>query len=257
VADWGSEKFREVLEKEYLGRALPDCTTEFTTPAHRDHIGVEQQLDGNVAIGATTRSGRTSGTDLTGLADLAVSVGSPGVSLTAQQGVIVRGVAPQRAEQVIDGLSALNLAARPSAFQRGTMACTGIEFCKLAIVETKARAEGIRKDLEHRLPDFDTPITINVNGCPNSCARFQVADIGFKGIVTRAADGSDQEAFQVHLGGQLGTNAAFGRKFRGLKVTADEASDYAERVLTGFLERREGEESFASYVVRAEESWLL
>jgi len=137
------------------------------------------------------------------------------------------------------------------------MACTGIEFCKLAIVETKGRAESIRKDLEQRLPDFDTPITINVNGCPNSCARFQVADIGFKGIVTRGEDGSDQEAFQIHLGGQLGADAAFGRKFRGLKVTADEASDYAERVLRGFVERREADESFAKYVVRAEEAWLL
>ena len=83
-------------------------------------------------------------------------------------------------------LRRLGLEARPSAFHRGTIACTGIEFCKLAIVETKGRAESIRLELEQRLPDFDTPITINVNGCPNSCARFQVADIGFKGIVQKA-----------------------------------------------------------------------
>ncbi len=76
---------------------------------------------------------------------------------------------------------------------------------------------------------------------------------------TKQADGSfaDEEAFQIHLGGQLGSEAAFGRKFRGLKVTADEASDYAERVLTGYVERREADESFANYVVRAEESWLM
>ncbi len=107
------------------------------------------------------------------------------------------------------------------------------------------------------MPEFDTPITINVNGCPNSCARFQVADIGFKGIVTRGADGGDQEAFQVHLGGQMGAEAGFGRKFRGLKVPADEAPDYAERVLRGYLERRDEGETFAAYVARAEESWLL
>jgi sulfite reductase (ferredoxin) len=111
------------------------------------------------------------------------------------------------------------------------------------------------------LPDFDTPITINVNGCPNSCARFQVADIGFKGIVqkVRQPDGSflDAEAFQIHLGGQLGAEAAFGRKFRGLKVTATEAPDYAERILTGYQQRRAAGESFASYVSRAEEDWLL
>jgi len=115
--------------------------------------------------------------------------------------------------------------------------------------------------LERRLPDFDTPITINVNGCPNACARFQVADIGFKGVVAkvRQEDGSfvDADAFQVHLGGQLGAEASFGRKFRGLKVTAAEAPEYVERILTGYLQRRTEDESFASYVSRAEEDWLL
>ena len=148
------------------------------------------------------------------------------------------------------------MSVRPSAFLRGTIACTGIEFCKLALVETKGRAETIRQELEKRLPDFDTPITINVNGCPNSCARFQVADIGFKGMVQKGPDG-DQDAFQVHLGGVMGENAEFGRKFRGLKVTAEEAPDYAERVLRGYLARREEGESFATYVLRAEEAWLL
>ena len=95
-----------------------------------------------------------------------------------------------------------------------------------------------------------------MNGCPNSCARFQVADIGFKGMVQKGRTATS-DAFQVHLGGQMGTEAEFGRKFRGLKVTAEEAPDYAERVLRGFLERRTDGESFAAYVTRAEEEWLL
>ena len=94
-----------------------------------------------------------------------------------------------------------------------------------------------------------------MNGCPNSCARFQVADIGFKGVVAKGPDG-DQDAFQVHLGGVMGENAEFGRKFRGLRVTAEEAPEYAERVLRGYLARREPDESFAAYVLRAEEDWL-
>jgi sulfite reductase (ferredoxin) len=106
------------------------------------------------------------------------------------------------------------------------------------------------------MPDFDTPVTIHVNGCPNSCARFQVADIGFKGVVHKGPNG-DEDAFQVHLGGVMGENAEFGRKFRGLKVTAEEAPDYAERVLRGYLARREPGESFAEYVLRAEEAWLI
>ena len=259
LADWGVERFREVLEKEYLGRALPDGPEPDTSPAHRDHVGIEAQRDGLCSVGATTKAGRASGSALSEVANLARSIGPRDgrVRLTAQQGVVVLDVPPDRVEETADRLSELGLAVRPSAFHRGTIACTGIEFCKLAIVETKARAEVIRTELEQRLPDFNTPITINVNGCPNSCARFQVADIGFKGIVTRGANGVDQEAFQVHLGGQLGSRAAFGRKFRGLKVTAAEAPEYAERVLRGYLERRTEGETFATYVSRAEEAWLL
>ncbi|HJQ44312.1 MAG TPA: nitrite/sulfite reductase, partial [Jatrophihabitantaceae bacterium] len=256
MADWGPAKFREVLETEYLGRALPDGPAPERSPAHRDHIGVEQQSDGLLAIGATTRSGRTSGAALRELAAIADRYGKGRVRLTAQQGVVVLDVPADSEVSVVDELELLGYSVRPSMFKRGTIACTGIEFCKLALVETKVRAEAIREEMEKRLPEFDTPITINVNGCPNSCARFQVADIGFKGMVQKGPDG-DEEAFQVHLGGQMGTEAEFGRKFRGLKVTAQEAPDYIERVLRGYLERREGGEAFASYVSRADEAWLL
>ncbi len=257
LADWGPQRFREVMEKEYLHFALPDGPALANSPANRDHVGITELRDGTVAVGATTKAGRTSGPALHALADLADSHGDGRISTTAQQGVVVLGVPAERAESLMDALELIGLSARPSAFSRGTIACTGIEFCKLAIVETKARAEHIRTELDARLPGFDTPITINVNGCPNSCARFQVADIGFKGIIARDAQGNDAEAFQIHLGGQLGSEAAFGRKFRGLKVTADEAPDYAERVLRGYLDRREGDETFAGYVNRADESWLL
>jgi sulfite reductase (ferredoxin) len=252
MADWGPEKFREVLEKEYLGRALPDGPAPDQSPTHRDHIGVEEQVDGRFAIGGTTKSGRTSGTTLRELAELSDRHAKGRVRLTAQQGVVVLDVPADAIETVVAEMDQLGYAVRPSAFRRGTIACTGIEFCKLALVETKQRAESVRTELERRLPDFDTPITINVNGCPNSCARFQVADIGLKGMAV-----GDSETFQVHLGGQMGTEAEFGRKFRGLKVTAEEAPDYIERVLNGYLERREGGEAFASYVSRADEAWLL
>jgi sulfite reductase (ferredoxin) len=256
VADWGTEKFREVLEKEYLGRALPDGPPPDASPAHRDHVGVEPQVDGLSSVGASTKSGRTSGAALNAVAELADRYGRGRVRTTPQQGIVVLDVAERDVDALAAELDAVGLAVRPSAFRRGTIACTGIEFCKLAIVETKARAEVIRGELEQRMPDFDTPITVNVNGCPNSCARFQVADIGFKGIVTRGPDGTDQEAFQVHLGGQMGSQAGFGRKFRGLKIPAEEAPDYAERILRGYVERREEGETFAAYVSRADEAWL-
>jgi sulfite reductase (ferredoxin) len=257
LADWGTEKFRQVLQDEYLHRALPDGPPPPASPAHRDHTGVRPLGNGLFSVGATTRSGRTSGTALRHLAELADNFGGGAVALTAQQGIVVLDVPAQHTEPLSAELELLDLTVRPSAFLRGTIACTGIEFCKLALVETKGRADTIRQELEKRLPDFDTPVTINVNGCPNSCARFQVADIGFKGMVTRDEDGEYQDAFQVHLGGQMGSEAEFGRKFRGLKVSAEEAPDYAERVLRGYLERREPAESFAAYVTRADEAWLL
>ncbi|MGI8760617.1 MAG: nitrite/sulfite reductase [Jatrophihabitantaceae bacterium] len=256
LADWGPEKFRDVLQTEYLARVLPDGPPPAASPPHRDHTGVILQRDGLLSVGATTRSGRTSGTALREVAELAERLGSGRVALTAQQGLVVLDVAERDTGAVVDELELLEFSVHPSAFHRGTIACTGIEFCKLALVETKGRADTIRRELEKRLPDFDTPITINVNGCPNSCARFQIADIGFKGMVQMGADG-DVEAFQVHLGGQLGADADFGRKFRGLKVTAAQAPDYAERVLRGYLQRRRDGETFAGYVTRAEEEWLL
>ena len=133
------------------------------------------------------------------------------------------------------------------------MACTGIEFCKLAIVETKANASRLVAELEDRLPTFDRPLSIHVNGCPNSCARIQVADIGLKGMLVTDADGTQSEGFQVHLGGELGL---LGRKPRGLKVSAAELPDYVERVLGRFADQHEPGETFASWAQRADEEAL-
>ncbi len=160
-------------------------------------------------------------------------------------------VPDENLEQVVTELEAEDLRVRPSVFRRGTMACTGLEFCKLAIVETKARAVDIYGELERRLPDFSEQLTINVNGCPNSCARFQTADIGLKGSIV---DG--EEGFQVHLGGRLGEEAGFGRKSRGLKVTGDGAVDYIERLLKNFEADRADGERFATWARRADEERL-
>ena len=257
MADWGPERFRQVLETEYLRAALPDGPAP-AAPANeqRDHVGVTAQLDGLFAVGFAPRAGRIPGTVLGKLADLADDYGDGRIATTAQQKLVILDVPEDRVEGLIAALDDYDLQVRPSVFRRGTMACTGIEFCKLAIVETKGRADDLYRELEKRLPDFDEPITINVNGCPNSCARFQTADIGFKGSIVRDAEGSQVEGFQIHLGGHLGVGAAFGRKFRGLKVTADELADYVERVLRTYVDKREPGERFAGYVARADESWL-
>jgi sulfite reductase (ferredoxin) len=258
MADWGPEKFRQVLQDEYLHEPLPDGPAP--APAkhdQRDHVGVAKQKDGANAVGFALRTGRISGSLLTRIADLADEHGNGRIRTTTQQKMVILDVPDEHVEPLVTALAEHDLLVRPSAFRRGTMACTGLEFCKLAIVETKQHAQDLYAELEKRLPEFDEPIGINVNGCPNSCARFQTADIGFKGSMVRDASGEMVEGFQVHLGGHLGVSASFGRKFRGHKVTKAETADYCERVLRGYLERREPGERFAAYVARADEAWLL
>ncbi len=261
VADWGQEKFREVLEKEYLGYALPDGPAPASPPhGTRDHVGVHQQRDGNYYVGFAPAVGRLSADALDVIAGLAGRYGSGRVRTTAEQKMVILDVPADRTEDLVEELDQAGLPARPSAFRRHTMACTGIEFCKLAIVETKARAADLIAELERRLPDFDAPVTINVNGCPNSCARIQTADIGLKGSLVTGPDGTQVEGFQVHLGGSLnggdGTGSGFGRKLRGLKTTAEDLPDYVERVLRRFEAAREPGESFAAWTVRATEQEL-
>jgi sulfite reductase (ferredoxin) len=252
VSDWGVEKFREVLEKEYLGETLPDGPAPAPPPpGGRDHVGVHRQQDGNYYVGVAPHVGRTSGTQLWQVADLAETYGSGTIRTTTEQKLLILDIPERSLPGLLADLEAADLQARPDVFRRGTMACTGIEFCKLAIVETKGRARDLYTELARRLPDFDTPVTINVNGCPNSCARFQIADIGLKGSIV---DG--QEGFQVHLGGSLGTDPSFGRKLRGLKVTSDGVTDYVERLLRNYQADRADGEPFSTWVRRADEGLL-
>ncbi|GHJ61032.1 ferredoxin--nitrite reductase [Nocardioides sp. OK12] len=256
VSDWGVEKFREVLENEYLHRRLVDCESPQTPRAHRDHIGVHDQVDGLKYVGVAPVVGRISGTTLVELADVIEEFGLAGARLTAYQKIVLLGADPARIEDLVARLDAIGLSARPSGWRQNTMACTGIEFCKLAIVDTKNRARDLVAELEQRLPDLDVPISINVNGCPNACARTQVADIGLKGqLVTH--EGAQVEGFQVHLGGATGLGANFGRKLRAHKVTSAGLGDYVVNVVSHYLLDRTGPtEPFADWVARADEARL-
>ncbi|MFD4140017.1 MULTISPECIES: nitrite/sulfite reductase [unclassified Streptomyces] len=257
VADWGAEKFRQVLEDEYLNRKLIDGPApEQPVSQWRDHVGVHRQQDGRFYVGFAPRVGRVDGATLTKIAEVAEAHGSGRLRTTVEQKMIVLDVTEDQVESLVAGLEALDLRVTPSPFRRGTMACTGIEFCKLAIVETKARGASLIDELERRMPEFDQPITININGCPNACARIQVADIGLKGQLVLDDDGNQVEGYQVHLGGALGLESGFGRKVRGLKVTSDELPDYVERVLGRFQAEREDGERFAAWAARASEEAL-
>lgn len=256
VADWGIEKFRKVLETEYLERRLIDLEAPEVPTTPVDHVGVHRQNDGRYYVGVASAVGRISGTLLNQVADIVEAHGSQRVATTPMQKLVVLDVEEDRVESLVAALAEIGLQARPSAWRQNTMACTGIEYCKLAIVETKQRGIDLVNELEQRVPDLDTPITVNINGCPNSCARIQTADIGLKGQLVLDENGDQVEGFQVHLGGALGLQAGFGRKIRAHKVTGAQLPDYVERLTRGFLKERDHDESFAHWVARADEEAL-
>jgi sulfite reductase (ferredoxin) len=259
VKDWGVQKFREVLETEYLKRPLIDGPAPAQVPHNIDHVGVQKLKSGLNAVGVAPIAGRVSGTILTKVADLAVAAGSDRVRFTPYQKLVILDVPDEKLAKLVDELDALGLPARPSRWRQNLMACTGIEYCKLSFAETRVRAQGLVPELEARLEDInsqlDVPVTVNVNGCPNSCARIQIADIGFKGQMVDDGDGP-VEGFQVHLGGSLGLDSGFGRKLRQHKVLSGELGDYIERVVRNFVKQREDGERFAQWAVRADEADL-
>ncbi len=257
LADWGPEKFRQVLEEEYLQRKLPDGPEPETPVSPGDHIGVHRQKDGRFFVGFSAIAGRVSGEVLGRVADIAEAHGSGRVRTTPMQKLLVLDLDEAEVEPLTAEMEAIGLSARTTAWRRTVLACTGLEYCKLAIVETKARAVDVVAELERRLGELDSPITVNINGCPNSCARIQVADIGLKGQLVPGPGGAQVPGFQVHLGGGLGLDAGFGRKLRGHKVAADEVPDYVERVAKAYLADRFEGERFAQWVARADEAVLL
>jgi sulfite reductase (ferredoxin) len=260
VKDWGIEKFREVLETEYLKRKLIDGPAPEPVKHPIDHVGVQRLKSGLNSVGVAPIAGRVSGTILSAVADLAERAGSGRISFTPYHKLIILDVPDDKVDELITGLDALGLPSRPSRWRRNLMACTGIEYCKLSFAETRVRSQTLVPELERRLDDInsrlDVPVTVNINGCPNSCARIQIADIGFKGQMVDDGHGGSVEGFQVHLGGSLGLDSGFGRKLRQHKVTSAELGDYIDRVVRNFLKHRDTGERFANWAVRADEADL-
>ena len=250
VKDWGPQRVREVLETEFLEEGpLADGPPPAAAPLEaREHLGPMRQRDGKVSVGFAPRAGRVAGHQLRLVADLADRFGSGSVRATAQQKLVIVDVDHPDADALIAELDRLDLRARGSSFRRSTMACTGIEFCKLAIGETKGRATWLTTELEARLPHFDEDVRIHVNGCPNSCARFQVADIGLMSALRVRPDGTKSDAFLVHLGGSMGEGGAFGRKVRGVKIYAEDTADYLELLLRRYERERAEGDTFAAFV---------
>lgn len=260
VKDWGIDKFRDILETEFLKRPLIDGPAPQQLAHPIDHSGVQEQKDGLFAIGGSPIAGRLSGTALKAIADAVEAAGSQDIRLTPHQKIVALDIPQDSVESIEKVFSDNGANTRPSLWRRNLIACSGIEFCKLSFTETRKRAQTLVPDLDQRLADLNdelgTSITININGCPNSCARAQIADIGFKGQIVKDDEGNSVEGFQIHLGGSLGLDSGFGRKLRGHKVLGTEVADYIERVVRAYAAGRTEGERFAQWAVRAEEDVL-
>ncbi|GAA3305586.1 hypothetical protein GCM10020219_000390 [Nonomuraea dietziae] len=247
-----------MLQTEYLKEDLPDGPApEQPRDSRRDHVGVHPQKDGNFYVGFRASVGRVDGDKLHLIADLAERHGSARVRTTVEQKMVILDVAPDRVDSLVAALEAIDLQVNPSTFRRQTMACTGIEYCKLAIVETKATASHLIDELEQRLPAFAEPLTINVNGCPQLLRPHPGRRHRPEGPARRQRPGRAGRGLPDPPGRlPRASTRASARKVRGLKTTADELPDYVERVVTHFEEQKKDGESFSDWVQRADEADL-
>jgi len=265
VDEWGPEKVRQVLQDEYVDFELPsagvDMRDEYTyntgtQSGYNDHVGVHEQNDGNYYVGLNVLVGRQGADDVLELADLAKEYGSGEVRLTQRQNIIVTDVPGENLDGFLDEPLLEEYSPDPSPFMRGSIACTGTEYCSLSIVETKNRqvryARWLRDNVD--LPADHDEFHIHLSGCTASCAQPQIADVSLRGMKTRK-DGEPVEALDIGLGGGLGDDPRFA-DWVEMRVPADEVPGAIRNLLANFEATRRDDETFRDFVARHDEDTL-
>ncbi len=248
IADWGVERFRQALQAK-LDFPLEEAgTVEDPPDAYRDHVGVhEQKQPGLFYVGVPVLVGRISGAQMRKVADLAERHGDGTIRLTVRQNLLLLNVSKEKVVSVLEGLEAVGLRVSASPIHRGVVTCTGIEFCKLAVTETKVRAREIVEYLERRVT-LEEPLRIHITGCPNTCAQSPIAHIGLQGSKVKVGD-QMLESYDVAVGGQLGRDRAFNH-FVLRKIPATQVKFRLERLLLEYRQKRAGGESFNAFCSR-------
>ncbi len=246
---WTEARFQEALEKR-LGFALaPGVPDEVPLDRFRDHLGIRaERRDGYYSVGVPVLRGRLSATQLASVATAAERFASGRLRTTAMQNLVVLDVPAAGLAGVVRAVTAAGLPLDVSTFARGTVACTGSEFCKLALTETKTFARYLVEELEGRLPGFDAYVKIHVSGCPNSCGQHWIADIGLEGKKLKV-DGQLVDAYYFCVGGSAGGHAAIARPI-GYRVPAAEVPRVIERLVRAYLVARAPGETFGGFCAR-------
>jgi ferredoxin-nitrite reductase len=240
VQELGPEGFREELEKRVAFELTP-AGEDLTKHYRGDHVGVHpQKEEGLYYVGLNVPVGRMSGEQFEEAGCLAEKFGSE-IRLATDQNLIITGVRQDRLDDLLSEPLLKRYSPNPRAFERGIVACTGNEFCRFAIVETKIRALEWAREMDERVGDIgQEAIRMHFSGCSASCAQPQIGDIGFRGETAKTKD-AIVEGVDIGLGGSLGRDAAFIDWVEGARP-ADEVPDALVRVFERYKEeRREGE----------------
>jgi len=243
---WTAESMLEAVEAKLGYKLDPSRAGEDAVPddVYRDHIGVtRQRAPGLSAVGASVLGGRLSGDQLIQLADLAEEYGSGELRATIMQNMILVNVPNARTTELVHALNRIGLQVDVSPFWRGAIACTGTEFCKLAIAETKAFSKWLTAEMEDRLPGF-----------ANSCGQSWIADIGLEGKKIKK-DGKMVDAFYFCVGGAVGKYAGIARQI-GYRAAAEDCPEAVERLLRGYLAARGPGEDLRAYFARTSDETL-
>jgi sulfite reductase (ferredoxin) len=252
---WTAETFLAELNRR-LGYQLDPAVDEVVpNDIYRDHVGIHRQKQpGLCYVGLSVLRGRMTAAQLNAVAGLASRYGNGQLRTTVMQNLLVANVPANKAQELAGELEALGLPVEGSAFWRGAIACTGSEFCKLAITETKGFTRWIVDELEERLPGFDQQLKLHVTGCPNSCGQHWIADIGMEGKKIKH-EGKLEDAYYFCVGGAVGLHQQIARPV-GYRCLATEVPDALERLLGGYLQARKPGENLRTYFARTSDERL-
>ena len=239
---WTPERFLEEIETRLGYKLLPGVHEDVPDETLRDHVGIHRQRQAGLSyVGASVLRGRLSGEQLEAAADLADKYGSGALRATVAQNLIFIDVPNAKAPELVRELGAIGLHVEGSPFWRGAVACTGTEFCKLAITETKGFTRWLVDELEEQVPQFDQQLRLHVTGCPNGCGQHWIADIGIEGKKIKH-EGKLVDAYYFCLGGSVGKNSGISRPV-GYRAPASLVPDAIARLLRKYLITRETDEN--------------
>jgi sulfite reductase (ferredoxin) len=222
---------------------------------YRDHVGIhKQKQDGLHYAGFAILRGRMTAGEMHAVADLADRYGDGSIRTTNMQNIVIVNIPASRIDALAGDAEALGFRLGGSSFWRGTIACTGSEFCKLAITETKGFARWLVEELEERVPEFDANLKLHITGCPNDCGQHWIADVGLQGAKTKV-DGQTVDAYDIFLGGGLGARQRFARRVNA-RVPAVGVPDALARLTRLYLRERTAGESFQAFCGRRDDAEL-